>query len=70
MAYVFVTGNFKVTAPITVEDSIKKFLWWIGFTTKEQKNIIYDYSINFFSDMRIFTEKYTSDLSTGFSGSI
>ena len=34
MAYVFVTGDVKVTAPITVENSINKILQWIGFTTE------------------------------------
>ena len=29
MAYVFVTGDVKVTAAITVEDSIKQILRWI-----------------------------------------
>ena len=31
MAYVFVTGDVKVTAQITVEHFIKKMLWWTGF---------------------------------------
>ena len=29
MAYVFVTDDVKVIAPITVEGSIKQILWWI-----------------------------------------
>ena len=34
MAYDFVTGDVKVTAPITVEDSIKQSVRWIGFNTQ------------------------------------
>ena len=64
MAYVFVTGDAKVTASIIVEDSIKQILWWIGFTTEEERNIIYDDPIKSFSDIRMFIEKYIYDLSS------
>ena len=68
IAYVFVTGDVKVTAPILVEYYIKQILQWIIFTTEEQSNIIYYDSINSFSDIIMFTEKDISDLSTDFSG--
>ena len=42
MAHVFVTGDVKVTAPITEKDSIKQILQWILFNTEEQRNTIYD----------------------------
>ena len=32
MDYVCVMVDVKVTASITVEGSIKKIIWWIGFT--------------------------------------
>ena len=67
MTYIFITGDVKLTATITVDYSINKILLWIGFTTKEQRNIIYDDSIDYFSDIIMFTEKYISDLSTDFS---
>ena len=51
-----------------MEDYIRQILLWIGFTIEEQRNSIYDDSINSFSDIRIFTEKYISNLSTDFSG--
>ena len=51
-----------------MEDSIKQILRLIVFTTKEQRNSIYDDSINSFSDIRMFTETDISDLSTDFSG--
>ena len=66
MDFVFVTSDIKVTAPITVEDSIKQILRQIGFTTEEQRNKIYDDSINYFSDIRMFTEKDIYDLSADF----
>ena len=68
MAYVFVTGDGKVAAPITVENYIKQILRWISFTIEEQRNRNYDHSIESFSEIRMFKEKYVSDLSTGFSG--
>ena len=67
MAYVFVAGDLKVTAMITVEDAIKKILQWILFTTEHQRDRIYDDSIEYFSDIKMFTEKYIYDLSTDFS---
>ena len=51
MAYIFVMGDVKVTAPVIVEDSIKTILRCIGFTTEEQRNVIYDDWINYFSDI-------------------
>ena len=67
MADVFITGDIKVTVPITEEDYIKKILWWIIFTTEEQrKSNNYD-SINYFSDIIMFIEKDFSNLSTDFS---
>ena len=68
MAYVFVKGDVTVTAPITLEDSIKQILRWIGFTTEEQRKRVYDDSIDSFSNIIMFTEKCISDLSTDFSG--
>ena len=56
MAYVFLTGHVKVATLITVEDYIKQILRWIGFTTEEQRNIIYDDSIDSFSDIIMFTK--------------
>ena len=40
----------------------------IGFNAEEQRNSIYDDSIDSFSDIRMFTENNISDLSTDFSG--
>ena len=60
-------GNVKVTAPITVEDYTKQILRWIGLTEEEQKNIICDDSIDSFSEIRMFTEEYISNLSTEFT---
>ena len=57
-----------MTAPITVDISINKILRWVGYNTEEHRNRIYDDSINYFSDIRMFTEKYISYFSTGFSG--
>ena len=68
MAYVFVTGDGKVAALITVENYIKQILRWISFTIEEQRNRTYEYSIESFSDIKMFTEKDISDLSTDFSG--
>ena len=68
MDYVFVTGDGKVTAPIKYEYYTKKILQWIGFTTKYQRDSIYDDSINSFSGIRTFKIKDISDLSTEFSG--
>ena len=45
-----------MTNPITNDDSIKKIILWILFTTEIQKNVIYDDSINSFSYIRIFSE--------------
>ena len=58
MAYVFVMGDVKVTAPITVEDSTKKTLRWIGCTIEENSKSFYDDSIDSFSDIIILTEIY------------
>ena len=55
MAYVFVTGDVKVTAPITVEDYIKQILRWIGFAIDEQRNSIYDDSIYSVINIIVFT---------------
>ena len=66
MAYVFVTCDVKVTATITVENSIKQILRWIVLTKEGQSNSIYDDPTNSFDDIRMFTEKDTSDLSTDF----
>ena len=68
MSYVFLSGDVKVTAPITVDCSIKQILRCIGFTSEEQRNSIYYDSIDSFSDIRMFTEKDISDLSTDFTG--
>ena len=68
MAFVFVIGDVKVTTPITVGDYIKQILRWIEFTTEEQRNRMFNYSIDSFSDIRMFTGKDISDLSTNFSG--
>ena len=68
MAYVFVTGGVKVTALITVEDSIKINLRWIVFTTEDQRDSIYDDSINSFSDIMMLTKRDISNLSTEFYG--
>ena len=65
MAYVFVTGDVKVTASIILEDYIKQILWWIGFTTEENSNS-YNYSIDSFSNIIMFTEEDISDFSTEF----
>ena len=42
MVYVFVTGDVKVTAPITEDNSTNQTLCWIGFTTEYQTDIIYN----------------------------
>ena len=68
MAYVFVTGGVKVTALITKEYYMNQILRWIEFITEDQRDIIYDDSINSFGDIKMFKEKYISDLSTDFSG--
>ena len=67
MAYVSVMGDVKVIVPIKVEDSIRQTLRWIGINTEEHRNSIYDDSIDSFIDIRMFAEKYISDLSTDFS---
>ena len=67
--FFFVTGDVKVAAPITVDYYIKKILQWIGFDIEEQSNRIYDDSVDCFSDIRMFTEKDISDLSTDFDRS-
>ena len=56
MAYVFVTGDGKVAAPITVENYIKQILRWISFTIEEHRNMNYDHSIESFSEIRMFKE--------------
>ena len=38
----------------------------IGLTIKDQRGSIYNYSMESFSDIRVLTEKYISDLSTDF----
>ena len=68
MSYVFLSGDVKVTTLITVECSIKQIFRCIGFTSEEQRNSIYYDSIDSFSDIRMFTEKDISDLSTDFTG--
>ena len=68
MAYIFVMGDDKVNALIKVEYSINQILIWIVFTTEEQRNSIYDDSIDSFSDIRMFTEEDISNFSTEFSG--
>ena len=40
----------------------------IGFNAEEQKKSIYHDSIDSFSDIKMFTEKHISDLSTDFAG--
>ena len=59
---------FKVTAPTIVEYYIKTILQWIGCTAEEYRESIHDNSIDSFSDIIMFTEKYISNLSTDFSG--
>ena len=46
ITYVFGMCDVKVTALITVSDSIKQILPRIGFTTEEHRNIIYFQFIN------------------------
>ena len=58
MVYVFFTGDVKLTSPIAEEDYIKKILRRIGFTKEYKRDSFYDDSINSFSDIRMFTEKY------------
>ena len=67
MDHVFVTGDVKMTALITMKNYIKKTLQLVGFTTEEQRNSIYNYSIDSFIDIIMFTETYFSYLSTDFS---
>ena len=61
MAYAFVTDNDNLNVRTTLEYSIKKIIWLIGFTIEEQRNSNYNYSIYSFSDIRIFTENNISD---------
>ena len=63
----FVTGDVKLTWPTTVEDSIKKILLWILFTTEEHRNSIFDDSIEPFIEIRMFIDTDILDLSTEFS---
>ena len=56
MAYVFVTGDVKVAAQVTMDNSIKQIPPWMEFTTEEQRNRIYDNLIESFSDIIMFTE--------------
>ena len=35
MAYIFVTGDIKVNAPIKIDNFIKQILRWIEFATKD-----------------------------------
>ena len=57
MAYVFVTGGVKVTALITKEYYMNQILRWIEFITEDQRDIIYDNSINSFGDFKMFKRK-------------
>ena len=63
-----VTGDVKATTTIIEEYFIKQILRGIVFTTEYQKEIIYNDPINFFCNIRMFTERYISDLSTDFGG--
>ena len=55
MVYVFVTGDVKVTSPITEEGSTNQILRRIWFTIEDQMDNIYNNSIESFSDIKIFT---------------
>ena len=66
MVFVSAVGDIKVTARSTDEDSIKYILRWIGFTTEDQKDRIYNDSIYYFGDTSMFTGKYCYDISTDF----
>ena len=46
-------GDVKVSAPINKEDFITNTLWCIVFQIHIQRDIIYDNSINYFSDTRM-----------------
>ena len=59
-------GGVKLTAPISEEGYMKKILRWVGFTTEYQRESIYNDSIDYFNDIRMFKEKDISDLSTDF----
>ena len=68
MLCVFVTVDVKVDVLINREDSINTILLWIVFQTDNQRESIYENSINFFSDISMFTEKYRPFLLTEFGG--
>ena len=61
-------GGVKGADRITEKGFIKKILLWIGFTTEDHSDRIYDNSINSFSDISMLTEKDISNLSADFSG--
>ena len=62
-------GCVKVTAPITEEYSIKQIPRWVLFTTENNRDRIYNDSVNAFSDTIMITVKDISGLSTDFGGS-
>ena len=68
MVYVIVTGDIILATPINYEYYIHQILQLIGFYMENHRDIIYDKSINYFGDIRMFLEKYIFYISTGFGG--
>ena len=52
---------------ITEDNSISQILFWIGFTTADQRNAVQTDAIAKFADIKIMTEKDISLLATDFS---
>ena len=67
MAYVYVDGNTNALDTIAEDDQIKPVLHWIGFTNNNQKNNIFNDSINSFSDLYSFSTSDIGDMAKDYA---
>ena len=64
---VFVIGNTAVPVGISERNSIRQIVYWIGFRGQQNINAIVDDAFSGFSDIRVLTEKYITNMSSGFA---
>ena len=67
MAYVYVNGNTNALDTIAEHDQIMQVLHWIGFTNDNQKNSIFNDSINSFSDLYSFSTSDITDMAKDYA---
>ena len=64
---VFMIGNAVVSTGISERNSIRQIVHWIGFRGQQNINTIVDDAFSGFSDIRVLTEKYMTNMSSGFA---